>query len=57
MSPAMIELRGAKAGFRRMFPPTHPARLAIEAEPDRVSDEEFRHLFPLLVRLAGSRHE
>ena len=52
----MVDLTPSKAGFRRLFPPDHPARLAIEAQPDTLSEEEFRALYPLLVRLAGTKH-
>lgn len=50
-----VDLVPRKAGFRRLFAPDHPARLAIEAQPDRLSEEEFLALYPVLVRLAGMR--
>ena len=48
-----VDLLPKKAGFRRLFPPDHQARLALEAQPDTVTDEEFATLYPILVRLAG----
>jgi hypothetical protein len=34
-----VDLVPKKAGFRRLFPPDHPARLTLEAQPDMVSEE------------------
>jgi hypothetical protein len=50
-----VELLPKKAGFRQLFPPDHPARLALEAQPDTISEEEFAILYPVLVRLAGTK--
>jgi hypothetical protein len=50
-----VDLLPKKAGFGRLFPPDHPARLAIEAQPDAISEEEFSILYPVLVRLARIR--
>lgn len=50
-----VELLEKKAGFRRLFPPDHPARLVLEAQPDALTEAEFLVLFPILVRLAGTR--
>ncbi len=50
-----VDLTPAKAGFRSLFPADHPARLALEAQPDAVTEEEYAVLFPIIVRLAGSR--
>jgi hypothetical protein len=50
-----IDLIPKKAGFRLLFPPEHPARLALEAQPDVISDEEMVALYTILVRLAGVR--
>ena len=50
-----VLLTPAKEGFRRLFPPAHPARLAIEELPDVIDDSEFRALYPVLIRLAGVR--
>lgn len=52
-----VDLLPKKDGFRRLFPPEHPARLALEAQPDSVTEEEFASLYPVLVRLAGVRTE
>jgi len=52
-----VDLLPKKAGFRRLFPPNHPARLALEAQPDAVSEEEYATLYGVLVRLAGLRAE
>ncbi len=51
----MVDLLPKKDGFRRIFPPEHPARLALEAQPDSVTEEEFAVLYPVLVRLAGTK--
>lgn len=48
-----MDLLTTKCGFRRLFPPDHPARLCLEAQPDSISEDELRVLFPVLVRLAG----
>jgi len=50
-----VDLLPAKAGFRRLFSPEAPARLALEAQPDTVTEEEFATLYPILVRLAGTK--
>ncbi len=50
-----VDLLPKKDGFRRLFPPEHPARLALEAQPDSLTDEEFAFLYPVLVRLAGTK--
>ncbi len=50
-----VDLLPKKDGFRRLFPPEAPARLALEAQPDTVSEEEFAVLYPVLVRLAGTK--
>ncbi|MGP8019212.1 MAG: hypothetical protein ACLPP2_07785 [Thermoplasmata archaeon] len=50
-----VDLLPKKAGFRHLFPPDHPARLALEAQPDAVTEEEFSVLYPILVRLAGTK--
>ncbi len=50
-----VDLRPTKEGFRRLLDPTHPARLALEAQPDTITEEEFTLLYPLLIRLAGTR--
>lgn len=52
-----VDLRPAKEGFRKLFAPSHPARLAIEAQPDSVTDGEFEVLYPTLIRLAGVKTE
>ena len=52
-----VDLRLAKDGFARLFPPGHPARRVLDAQPDEVPEEEYRLLFPILVRLAGERAE
>ncbi len=55
---AMSEVQSlvtAKEGFRRLFLPDHPARLALEAQPDGVTEAEFTVLYPLLIRLAGTK--
>ena len=52
-----VDLIPKKTGFRGLFAPDHPARLALEAQPDSVSDEEYATLYPVLVRLAGVRSE
>lgn len=56
MNPG-VDLRPKKEGFQRLFTPTHPARVALEAQPDTVTEEEFLALYPVLVRLAGTRAE
>ncbi|MGA7846337.1 MAG: hypothetical protein WCB18_04515 [Thermoplasmata archaeon] len=50
-----VDLLPKKAGFRRIFPPDHLARLALEAQPDTVTDEEFAALYRVLVNLAGTK--
>jgi hypothetical protein len=50
-----VDMGRAKEGFSRLFPAGHPAREAILAQPDSLSDEEFSQLYPVLVRLAGIR--
>ncbi len=57
MPPERVDLTRAKAGFRGLFGPSHPARVALEAEPDQVTEQEFLLLYPILVRLAGTRTE
>ncbi len=54
-STVRVDLTAAKAGFRALFPPGHPARLALDAQPDVVDEGTFGTLFPVLVRLAGVR--
>lgn len=51
-----VDLRRAKEGFIGLFPAGHPAREAILAQPDSVAEEEFPHLYRVLVRLAGIRY-
>lgn len=52
-----VDLLPKKEGFRRLFAPDHPARLALESQPDTISEEQFEQLYPVLVRLAGARIE
>jgi hypothetical protein len=49
-----VDLRKAKEGFRRLFPPGHAARVALEYQPDLISESEFKALFPVLIRLAAA---
>jgi hypothetical protein len=50
-----FDLGRAKVGFSRLFPVGHPAREAILAQPESLTEEEFVHLYPVLIRLAGIR--
>lgn len=52
-----VDLLPKKDGFRQLFPAAHPARLALESQPDAMTDEQFELLYPILVRLAGVRTE
>ena len=54
-STVRVDLTAAKAGFRALFPPGHPARLALDAQPDEIDKGTFDALYPVLVRLAGVR--
>jgi hypothetical protein len=53
--PLMPPLRVAKEGFRRLLPPDHPARLALEAQPDHIPESEFLALYPVLIRLSATK--
>lgn len=55
MPPLRVDLVSAKEGFRKLLPPIHPARIVLEEQADSISETEFQVLFPLLIRLAGTR--
>jgi hypothetical protein len=55
MPPLKVDLLRAKEGFRLLLPPDHPARLALEAQPDHIPESEFLSLYPVLIRLSATK--
>jgi hypothetical protein len=50
-----VDLREAKSEAVRGFPPGHPGREALLAQPDELPTEEFDALLPALARMLRSR--
>lgn len=51
-----ISLRAVKEEAVRAFPPGHPAREVILAQPDELPEQTFDALVPTLVALVRQRH-
>lgn len=57
MPSIRVDLRSAKSAAAEGFPPGHPGREAILAQPDELDVTTLDGLFPTLVRLLRMRTE
>ncbi len=57
MPPSKVDLRKVKESALQDFPPGHPGREALVAQPDELEATVFDALFPSLVRLLRLRSE
>ncbi|MHB8587198.1 MAG: hypothetical protein ACYDDF_15340 [Thermoplasmatota archaeon] len=52
-----VDMRRVKEAFRRLYPPGHPARRLVEAEPDVLPRREGLAKLEMVVRLLGALRE